>query len=363
MGIAFWKSLLFFLGVGIFSVYLFPTQRQLGLLLSKARDFDQARFYLEKQFHRDPGDVRNTQRYLKALMYDEQDVLFERAARMLEKSYGDQLWFNEIQADFYESKMQFEKASGYWLKMIRLDPRLETVREKLISHYFYSRDSDGLLNLYEFEKGHAAFNPRLYEELVRLCLLKKLPEKAALICREWLEHSPRDAKIQLRLAEIREYEGKTDEALAIYRQVADEYPQNRAYAAQVVDRLFFYKRGAELLRVLEIYSKRFPNEEEFFKLLSDLYVRSGKKEDAIRLLRALYERNPSKYKLMELIAEIYFGEGDFSEARSYLEQYHEKTGGTYHSHHVLGDVMAALGDSKGSEKEYRRALELLRVKR
>jgi len=363
MGIALWKSLFFFVSVGIFSVYLFPTQRQLGLLFSRAHDFNQARFYLEKQFHRDPGDEKNTQRYLEALVYEGQNTLFERATKSLEKSYGNRLWFNKIQADFYEARMQFKEASGYWLEMIRLAPNSESVREKLISYYFYSKNSDALLSLYEFMKEHSRFNPDLYEEMTRLCFLKKLPGEAERICREWLAQAPHEAKIKLKLAEIDEYEGKINEALAIYREVADEYPQNRGYAMRTVERLFFYKRGEELLQVLEIYSKRFPDEEEFFRLLSELYMRSGRKADALQLLMTLHERNPSMHKLLETIAEIHYASGNFPEAEDYLVKYHEQTGGTYHSHHVLGDVLAALGDSKGSEKEYREALDLLRGKR
>jgi len=360
MGIPFWKSALFFIAVTVFSGYLFPSQRELGMYYSASKNFNNARFYLEKQYHKDPGDENNARRYLRALIYNGEYALFERVTKKLLPENPNAFWLNEIMADYFEDKMDFREAGGYWFKLLAKDPEQGEVRDKIVSYCLRDKNTDLLIRVYEMEKARLPFNAEIYGELARLYCLKRMPGKAEKIYLEWLRQTPGDAGVSAKLAEVYECEGKADEALALYREIADRNPKNKEYALRVIEKLIFYKRGEELLDTLDQYTKRFPDSEEFPKMLADFYLRLGKREESVRMLKAFYETHPEYHKALASLGEIYFSMGNFTEARDTLRKYHEKTDGDYHSHHVLGDVLAALGDENGSRREYRQALDFIR---
>lgn len=360
MGIPFWKSVLFFLSIAVFSGYLFPSQRELGMYFSMSNNFNKARFYLEKQFHKDPSDENNSKRYLLALIYNGEYALFDRVSKKLLAQMPDSLWLNEVMANHFEDKMWFREASGHWFKMLEADPKQVDVWDKIVSYCIQSKNTDLLIRVYELAKARTRFKEDIYEELGRLYCLKKMAAEAERTYKEWLEHVPNSIRAKVKLAEIFEYEGKADDALRIYRDISDKNPKRKEYAMRVIERLIYYKRGEELMSTLESYSKRFPDEEDFPKMLSDLYLRMGKREESVEMLKAFYEKHPKYCKALASIGEIYYSMGDLERAKEYLRKYHEKIEGDYHSHHVLGDVLSALGDENGSQREYRQALELIR---
>jgi len=362
MGIQWWKSSFFFLTMAVLGVMLFPSQREMGKLFSESYVFDKARFHLEKLFHENPGDLANAERYLNSLRYLKEDALFLRAGRRMTHLYPDSVALNRIMAAFYEDRMDYEKSSYYWLRMLKAKPSLTETKEKLISYYTLYKQDDKLIAFYEMEIKNKTAGLETMRSLGSLYLLQKRAEKAGVLYAQILAEYPYDENDRVRLAGIYEYEGETQKAIAIYRQISQSNPENANYALKLVDVLIRYKKDKEALEVLESCATRFSGDGRFLEILSDMYAKLGRTKEAVLLLEKLYAENPQNYKLLKSLGELYLNAKDYEKAREALVVYNEKTGGDYHSHHVLGDVLLAGGDRPGSEREYRQALQLIREK-
>jgi tetratricopeptide (TPR) repeat protein len=363
MGIAFWRSAVFFFSMAWFGLRLFPSERELGLFFSMGRSFDQARFYLAKQFHEDPADKANALRYLEALMEDGQYDLFERSSgKMLEVSPKDAP-LHGLLARYYETAMQFEDASRHWMRMIQADPdspRSKDARDKLASYYTHSKDDEALLALYEERAARYGGPEEIYYELARIYLLNRRVREAESAYRRLLESFPEAGPAKLKLAEIYEYQGRGDEALALYRSAALESPEDPEKALFLARALMRHKKHDEALEHILSCRRHFPRRLLFLELLADVYGEKGEKLEALRVLEEALVLDPYRAKIYKMLGELYFDTGDNHKAQERLRSYHEKTGGDYRSHHVLGDVLRALGDKTGSRREYEKALELLR---
>jgi len=360
VGIPWWKSALFFVSIAVFGIALFPSQRETGKLFSETGSLDKARFYLEKQFHRDPADLANTVRYLDSLRYHNEDIVFERSVKRLERLFAGNLEFLDVVARFYEDNYDYGKACKYWFEMLKIDPNLKDIREKLISTALLSKDFAHLIGLYNFEISRGYAGPEDYYALARLYSLERNSARARDIYERLLGKYPEESNAKVLLADIYEVSGEPDKAIALYGKLINGSPDNINYALKYIDLLIKAKKDNEAMEALEIFSRRFSSDSRFVRLLSDMYVKLGKRKEAIGLLEELYRRDPENYIVLKSLGDLYMDTRDYEKALEVLNAYNEKTGGDYHSHHVLGDVLSAMGDKTGGEREYREALGLIR---
>ncbi|MDD5218784.1 MAG: tetratricopeptide repeat protein [Candidatus Omnitrophica bacterium] len=360
MGIPLWKSLAFFLTIVVFSVKLFPSERQIGLYYAKAQYLERARFYLARQFYQDPGDIQNTLRYLKSLAYNDEDELFEhigiKAVRL--NPYCIELYY--VMARFYEDHMRDDKASGYWEEIVRLSPKDTDTRTKLLSYYILAKETEKLMryDAAEIARGNAPVDT--YHQLGRLYCLKNMPREAEKIYLALLQKYPQDALAKIRLSELYEFTGDFDTAIRYFRMMVQENPQNKDYALRYAGLLMNHGAPEEAMSFIEKSVEQFPDDQNLLILLSDLFVSQKQTDKAIALLEAMYARNPNQSGILKSLGALYFDAKNYEKAKEMLERYHRKEDGDYHTHHILGDVLAALGEKNGSRREYEKALKLIR---
>ena len=363
MGISILRSLSFFAVILICGVMLFPSGREMGKLFTESGAIDKARFYLEKQFHNDPSDTANTRRYLDSMLLEGQLSLVERAGRRLLTIYPDDIAIIKILAELYENNMDYDKASIYWLRVLQLDHQAEETRQRLLSYYIAGKHHDKLMSLYEQRVRAGSVGADMYYGLARLYAVYGRQDDAAAIYSRMLLLFPGETAAKIKMAQYYEYKDQIQDAISIYSQIVEENPQDVWYAFMLLDRFRRYKKYEEALKALELFVLRFPDNDSFIMSLSDIYIRMGRGEDALQLLQRSYERDPDNHRVIRSIGEIYFDMKDYTNALEALRIYHDKTGGDYRSHHVLGDIYSAIGDAAGSEREYRKALELIRAGR
>ncbi len=361
MGIALWQSSLFFITIALLSIMLFPSQRERGLLYSRTGIFDKARIFLSFQYHRDPGDMANAIRYLGSLSAAGEYDLWETTARKLTRTSPNHPGLHAHMAKFYEDNLKIVKAMPHWEEMIRWGhPKKKEAREKLISGYRLTGDHDGLLRFYGNEMARHSAGIEMYYETARMYARKKMATEARSVYLNLLKQFPGETKAKLRLVQIYEFQGKTQEALRLFSQVVQADPHNESLSQRWVEKLLQYKKERQAVSVLEKLLIRFPSNHLFIESLVDLYLRSGKNHEALILLEQSYERHPGNDKVLRYLGDVYFKMKEYLKAVETLRSYHEKTGGDYHSHHVLGDVLDAMGESVESRREYQKALELIR---
>jgi predicted Zn-dependent protease len=360
MGIPFWKSIGFFVVVLWLSLRLFPTDRELGMYYASVEGFDAARFYLAKQFYRNPSDWPNSVRYLKSLGAAGNVREFENAMQRLYRLQKNRLKLHELAAEFYSGLEEYEEASRHWLAILRLDPAQKDARGRFVSFCLLNGHKDRLIELYSDEIKRGVAWTETYYELGRLYCLRHEAALAEAVYAKLLQKSPKEVSARTRLIDIDSYRGDGGKVLALYRELLALEPANEKFALGYAEALMKYEQWSEASDFIAQAMRKFPGNPRLVYLLVDAMMKTGKKKEALGILEGLRAEGKIRLNALKVMAEIYYEKGDYSKAREMLREYHEKTGGDYRSHHVLGDVLTRLGDKGGGKREYEEALRLLR---
>ncbi len=352
--------MLFFFTVLLISACLVPSERELGLFYSVSRSFDIASFYLSRRFHQDPSDRLNSHRYLRALFESGRYPVLLRASRMLARRFPAESYVPEILANYYESRLDAKTAAVYWEAVITLDSKRGDIRDKLISLYNLSKNTEGLIRVYKMLINQNPRSPELYAGIGRLYALQGDGPRAAAYYKEWLKLAPQDRRAWVKLASLYDGLGDIRRAKRFYERMRLHYPKDIQVSRMLVAFFFRTKAFIEAERLLGQLIMEFPDEREFYEGMADLMIGRRAFQEALRMLDRLLTRFPEDFRYRVRRVEIEIATGHWEQARKDLETYHEKTGGDYHSYHLLGDVLQHFGDLKGSQKAYRVALAKIR---
>jgi tetratricopeptide (TPR) repeat protein len=360
MGIAFWRSALFFVVIAVFAVIIFPSQRELGKLYIESGSVGKATAYLGPYFHKYPHDTANTLRYFKGLLYFGNSVEFLKFARQMRDRYPEDLAYHGILADFYENNLQPQLASGEWLAMLRINPLQPEIKEKLVSYYELSKDTQGLVRFYSMQISQRAAGLEDYYDLGRLYSLNRDPSFAQRVYLEILKKFPGQDEARMRLAEAYEFSGNIPAAVNLYTQLYDSSPLNVDYALLLAEKLLRYDREERALDYLGRFLRRFRQDKGFTENLLYFYQAKAAGMDYLAEIEDFYRDNPHDSVILKFMAQGYFEANEYKKSEILLRSYNEKTGGDYRSHHLLGDVYSALGQPAAGRREYREALRLVR---
>ena len=357
MGISLWKSILFFLVILVCGIFLFPSQRQIGLVYTQAKKFAFAVPYLQQQYQKEPQDFFNTERYLTALLQQGDFKKFEQVARQMEKQSPRNLALLELLAEFYEGQMQDDQASRYWEKLLILRPGDQALKDKLVVYYTNYKRHNALIDFYQRELPLQK-TPEMYYALAQLYNAKKDMKAVEQIYWAILKKFPGEESAKRKLADLYEHEGQDDKAIFLLSQLYAENAKEPDYAQRLVLKLLDKKDKQKTIEVLEEITKRFAGQDRMLLLAGEAFLKVGDRARAQQVLKQIDQRNPQSPYLGK-VGELYFQMEKFDEAKEIFRRFHEQTGGTYHSHHILGDIFAAVGDAESSRREYERALELI----
>ncbi|MDD5512478.1 MAG: hypothetical protein PHD09_01745 [Candidatus Omnitrophica bacterium] len=359
MGIAFWRSALFFTVIAVFAVIIFPSQRELGKLYIESGAVGKATAYLGPYFHKYPHDTANTLRYFKGLLYFGNSAEFLKFARQMRDRYPEDLAYHGILADFYEHNLQPQLASEEWLAMLRINPLQPEIKEKLVSYYELSKDIQGLMRFYSMQINQHAAGLEDYYDLGRLYSLNKDPSLAQGVYLEILKKFPGQDAARMRLAEAYEFSGKIPPAVDLYVQLYNNSPSNADYAILLAEKLLKYGREERALDYLGRFLRRFRQDGNFIDNLLYLYQAKSAQMDYLAVIEDFYRNYPIDNEILKFMAQSYFAANEYEKSEILLRSYNEKTGGDFRSHHLLGDVYLALGRKTAGQREYREALRLI----
>lgn len=396
MGISLSRAVFFFLGLMLFAVALFPSQRELGLLYSGSGYFDKALFYLASQFHREPDDFNNGVRYLSMLYETGNTGEFEVISDRFLNRNPEHLDTLKLVASYHEQQFRMSAAAEYWKRIVAVSPEDYDYAEKLLVYYKLKKDQDSLISFYTSMRGRRLFGEQMdqeiYREIGRLYLLDKNVKAAIANYRDWITEIPYDELPYIRLIQIHTYlkdwtealnysteamerfpdnirlyyeksevlnkRGLLPEDMKYYLESSSRFPQDLNIAMQALDALGVLKYEKMEEYLLDVES-RFKEEIRFKESIADFYMQQKKYEKALGYYQTLNSMDSDDEVYILALADIYFELNEKEKAKEYLENYHSKDKGDYRSHHRLGDIYESLGESRGAKGEYRKALGLL----
>jgi tetratricopeptide (TPR) repeat protein len=306
-----------------------------------------------------PQDAQNAFRYLDVLLYQGDFKTFERVVKELEQRYPRHPQVLRRLADFYEGQMMLSEASRFWERLLDLGQLTRDDQEKLLVYYMNSKKLDALARFYQKVALRQTTPDYLYS-LAQLYASKRDLEQQRRIFEIIARKFPGEEVAKRRLVDIYEYLGDQTQAEKLLWQLFEENPDKLEYAQRLMERLISAGEKQSATGVLAKVLQRFQGRDRVMFAVAEYLLRIGDQVRARVILDDLYRRQGKDFYQLDRMAEIYFEMSQYDRALELLGRFNEQTGGNYHSHHVLGDVLAALGDSGSSRREYERALELIR---
>jgi pilus assembly protein FimV len=166
----------------------------------------------------------------------------------------------------------------------------------------------------------AAINKRKVLESAQKNLQKGAVDKALKDYQALLDADPRDANVRLKVGDLKLRLGKTDEAIAAYLKVADQFTRDGFDAKAVA----IYKQVSKLdtkrfdvyIPLADLYQRLGLTSEAMVALqtAAEAYQRDGRKREALDLLRRMASLDASNTASRLKVAELLLQEGLASEA-------------------------------------------------
>jgi tetratricopeptide (TPR) repeat protein len=179
----------------------------------------------------------------------------------------------------------------------------------------------------------AAINKRKMLESAQKNLQKGAVDKALKDYQTLLDADPRDANMRLKVGDLKLRLGKTDEAIAAYLKVADQFTRDGFDAKAVA----IYKQVSKLdskrydvyIPLADLYQRLGLSSEAMVALqtAAEAYQRDGRKREALDLLRRMASLDPTNTTSRLKVGELLLQEGlapealaEFTEAAAELER-------------------------------------------
>jgi tetratricopeptide (TPR) repeat protein len=179
----------------------------------------------------------------------------------------------------------------------------------------------------------AAINKRKMLESAQRNLQKGAVDKALKDYQTLLDADPRDANVRLKVGDLKLRLGKTDEAIAAYLKVADQFTRDGFDAKAVA----IYKQVSKLdskrydvyIPLADLYQRLGLSSEAMVALqtAAEAYQRDGRKREALDLLRRMASLDPTNTTSRLKVGELLLQEGlapealaEFTEAAAELER-------------------------------------------
>ncbi|OGW81391.1 MAG: hypothetical protein A2Z83_02055 [Omnitrophica bacterium GWA2_52_8] len=359
MGIAWWKSAGFFALMLFTGMQLLPSERQKGLYYAQSMDFDQAQFYLARQFYQDPSDAANAVRYLASLNYRGQYDAFDRLLPRILKRHGDNEGIQQLLGDVYEGRLDLERASRHWRKLVELAPSLEDPRDKLLRYSFLVKNMGNLIwSLYRTIE-QPTVTEYDYEELgLRLMTHGKI-EEAKQVFQKYAKRFPYEGTALLRLGQIAKHEGDMPAMLEYYSKMIEVNPENQDYARLYLEAYFESGDRAGRVGVLEKLTKRFAGNLQVMMEMIDYYERVGQPAKVVSWLETAYTQHPGNPVLTKILGGLYLDLEDYDQALWLFRDYRKSSPLDYQGAMREGETLLKLGRVEESRVCYEDAWKTL----
>lgn len=362
MGIPAWQSAMFFFLVFSVGIALFPSDREMGMRYSLSRASEQATQYLSRHFDKSPFDYANTLRYVENLseagMIQQSIDILEILAK--EDRKDPQVY--RILTKLYTDYLDEAKASVYAEKLLSLkipEEERADLTEKLINYYSIANQKPELKKI-------------LYSEWIRTDKLSRLHEAAQVAvstgeyaeAAEWyakiLERNPSDIEAMSWLAEYSEIEGKIEDAIRYYRNLAERPEADDYLRIKYVNLLHEKGEHQTIIDYLKNSASLFKEQLSRLMYLADALTVSGDLIKAGQVWEEIMSGYPNNPSAAEGYAYSMMQSRNYTKVINQLEIWHENKNGTYRTHHLLGDAYAAVGRADDARREYEYALQLIR---
>jgi tetratricopeptide (TPR) repeat protein len=214
-------------------------------------------------------------------------------------------------------------------------------------------------NLYQGLVSREKDNIPAYVELYRLYVFQNKPDQAEATLKKAIENNPKKFDLLINLAQHYYGRKRRDEVVRVLENLkshAKEYPQ----AFEQVGGFYFrLGDGAEAIRQYEEGIKANPSKKALYqKLIIEVLMAQGKKEDAKKMNDAILAADPKDNDALGLQATLLLEKGDLQNAVNKLQTVVTRAPGNFVARYNLGRGLADKGEIEPARAQFNEAIRL-----
>jgi len=121
----------------------------------------------------------------------------------------------------------------------------------------------------------------------------------------------------------------------------------------------FTKNPEKRFRVIDMWTKLYPDDLDGHYLLAYLYKRSNQLDLAINEYSRIFELDPQSYNILLIIGDLFITKGDFDEALMYYNQYGNQFPESHLSYTKIAHLYLTIGDYRNAKMFYDKAIVII----
>ena len=216
------------------------------------------------------------------------------------------------QAKTFESTGRIQEANNYYLKAQKIFPNRFEALFGLAKTYGWLNDDKQAFDYYERLLKLAPNNMAILESYAGFLKDHKYNIKALEIYSKLLSMN-HNQKYNMDIAEIYIAQGNTDPAIALYKIILEENPDDMTVTKTLAQLYFSQGKYAEAVPYFQTYLSRESDKSLMLDYGKSLFY-SGNKAAAAPVLETYLETNPSSLDALKTLGDVYLSLNDFKKA-------------------------------------------------
>lgn len=325
----------------------------LGGLYVRKHMLPEAQQVLETIIKADPNNVQNYKNLALFLVANKEVDQAEAALRDAVQKLPDNEVAKTNLIDFLVEKRSPDIAIAELLPMVEKNPQAYDLKFKLANLQMSKKDVAGaeqtLKEVVDQDKlGPSGIKAR--DKLAAIYLLTRRVPEAKILVKEVLDANPRDNDGLSLRGEFALMEHKAPEAIADFRSVLVDQPNNVAVLKMLAAAHIMNNEDSLAKENLEKVVAAAPKDEAAWLDLAGLYMKAGQKEQAKQQIENLLKNYPGSLKGEEALFKIALAEKQWDKAQDIARQIQQQYGKD-----AVGWYMSGLGYL--AAKKYDSAIE------
>ena len=194
-------------------------------------------------------------------------------------------------------------------------------------------------------------DPTAYFELARICIEEKKTDEALKLAIKAADLDPDNRWLQLYLAEVEQMKGHVKEALAIYEELSEKYPDELDYYYQLGALYLQAEKFKDAIRIYDEIEAKAGVTEDISTQKEKIYLALNDIPDAQKELEKLVASSPENSKYLSVLAEFYMSNKMPDKALAAYKKISEIDPGNPYIHMSMADYYRKSGQKDKAFEE------------
>lgn len=275
----------------------------------------------------------------------------------------ENIWFQLLLADLYNSNQQYKEATKVWSTIIKKNPDNIDYYYDLANAYIYENNLMEAIKVYDIIEKKIGITENISLQKQKIYLTENKFDKAVQELEKLSAASPDDTRYFAMLAELHMGKKMYDKALVYYNKILDKDPNEKFIHISLAS--YYREVGNKEKSYLEL-KKGFENPtleiDTKIQILLSYYsiteIYNELKSQAFELSEILVKTHPNEAKAFSIYGDFMYRDKKFIEAREAFRKVNTIDSSKYEVWETLLIINSELNDTNALLTESERAIQL-----